>query len=83
MRIVGLGMIIGNVAGISLLLLQKYIQAVPLDPDMYYLDSVPVEIRPWAFVALNAGVIVIAWLILVLPARLASSIDPTKAINYE
>ena len=83
MRIVGLGMIIGNVAGISLLLLQKYTQAVPLDPDMYYLDSVPVEIRPWAFVALNAGVIVIAWLILVLPARLASSIDPTKAINYE
>lgn len=83
MRIVGLGMIIGNVAGISLLLVQKNTHAVPLDPDMYYLNSVPVEIRPWGFVALNVGVIVVAWLILVLPARLASSIDPTKAINYE
>lgn len=83
MRIVGLGMVIGNVTGISLLLVQKYTHAVPLDPDMYYLNSVPVEIQPWAFVALNAGVVVVAWLILVLPARLASSIDPAKTINYE
>jgi len=83
MRIVGLGMIIGNVTGISLLLIQKYTHAVPLDPNMYYLNSVPVEIQPWAFVALNIGVIAVAWLILVLPARLASSIDPAKAINYE
>ncbi len=83
MRLAGLGMIIGNVVGIGLLLLQKYTHAVPLDPDMYYLNSVPVEINVWAFVALNIGVAVVTWVILVLPARLASSIDPAKTVKYE
>ena len=83
LRLVGLGMIIGNVLGIGLLLVQKYTHAVPLDPDMYYLASVPVEIRPWAFVALNAGVFVVAWLILIVPAGVAASTDPAKAIDCE
>ena len=83
MRLVGIGMVIGNVLGIGLLLVQKFTGLIPLDPAMYYLASVPVEIRPWAFVALNAGVVLAAWLILVLPARLASGIDPAKAMNYD
>ncbi len=83
MRLVGLGMIIGNVLGIGLLLIQKHTHIVPLDPEMYYLNSVPVEIQPPAFVALNIGVAAVAWLILVLPARLAASIDPAKAVKYE
>lgn len=83
MRLVGLGMIIGNVLGIGLLLIQTHTHIVPLDPEMYYLNSVPVEIQPPAFVALNIGVAAVAWLILVLPARLAASIDPAKAVKYE
>lgn len=83
MRLVGLGMIIGNVVALTLLLIQQHTQIVPLDPQMYYLSSVPVEIIPSAFVALNIGVAVIAWLVLILPARLASSIDPAKTVNYE
>ena len=80
MRLVGLGMIIGNVLGIGLLLIQKHTHRT-LDPEMYYLNSVPVEIQPPAFVALNIGVAAVAWLILVLPARLAASIDPAKAVK--
>ena len=83
MRLVGRGMLIGNIAGIGLLLIQKYTHTVPLDPEMYYLNSVPVEINPWAFIALNAGVAFVAWLILILPARLASGIDPAKAVKFE
>ena len=83
LRIVGLGMVIGNILGIGLLLVQKHTGAIPLDPEMYYLASVPVEIRPWAIVALNIGVAAAAWLILILPARLASGIDPAKTASYE
>lgn len=83
LRIVGLGMVIGNILGIGLLLVQKHTGAIPLDPEMYYLASVPVEIRPWAMVALNIGVAAAAWLILILPARLASGIDPAKTASYE
>lgn len=83
MRLVGLGMLAGNVAGIGLLLVQKFTGAIPLDPEMYYLSSVPVEIRPLDFVLLNIGVAVVAWQVLVLPARLASGIDPAKAMNFD
>lgn len=82
LRLVGLGMIIGNILGIGLLLIQKTTGLIRLDPEMYYLNSVPVEIVPWEMMAVNAGVIIVAWLILILPARLASTIDPAKATFY-
>lgn len=83
MRLVGIGMVIGNVIGIGLLVLQKHTHIIPLDPEMYYLDSVPVEINIWSMLALNFGVIAVSWLILILPARLASNIDPAKTMNYQ
>ncbi len=83
MRIVLRGMIIGNVLGLGLLLIQKYTHIVPLDPEAYYLNCVPVEIRPWGFIALNVGLAVASWLVLWIPARTASSVDPAKTINFE
>ncbi len=77
------GMIIGNVAGLGLALLQRYTHLLPLDPEMYYLPYVPFEINWWAMLALNAGVAVAAWLIVILPARLASRIDPASTMRYE
>lgn len=83
MRIVLRGMIAGNILGLGLLLIQKYTRMIPLDPEAYYLNCVPVEIRPWSFVALNLGVALAAWLVLWIPARTASSVDPAKTINFE
>lgn len=50
---------------------------------MYYLSSVPATLEPWGLVALNVGVVAISWLVLVVPARLASRIDPATAVKYE
>ncbi len=83
MRIVAIGLIIGNILGIGLLLIQKYTAAIPLDPSMYYLNAVPVEIRPWWFILLNLGVIAAAWHILYIPARSASTVSPSRAIDYD
>lgn len=83
MRLVGLGMLIGNVLAISLLLIQNHTHIVKLDPEMYYLDAVPVEIHPLWFVLLNVGMAAVAWLILILPARLASGVDPASAVKFE
>ena len=83
MRLVGLGMITGNVAAIGLLLIQEHTHIIPLDPEMYYLKWVPVEIVAWQFVLLNVGVALACWLIMVLPSHLASRISPVEAIKYE
>lgn len=83
LRLVVMGLIAGNIAGIGLLLVQEYTRLLPLDPEMYYLDSVPVEIVPWHFVVMNIGVVAVSWLILMIPATVASHTDPSKAIESD
>jgi lipoprotein-releasing system permease protein len=83
MRLVGLGMIFGNVFALAIIWLQDKYHFVPLNPDMYYLSHVPVEINVVGIVLINIGVALFAWLTLVLPARFASSVNPAKTMRYE
>ena len=77
------GLIIGNILGIGLCLLQQFTGLVSLDPEMYYLTKVPVKIEILPLILLNIGVMLISLMILYLPARSASKIDPTKSMRYE
>lgn len=82
-RVVGLGLLIGNLVGIGLLLLQKYLHLVPLDPEAYFLTYVPVRLG-WESVALlNAGALLLSWLLMQLPASLVSRISPARTMRYE
>jgi lipoprotein-releasing system permease protein len=83
LRLVGMGMIIGNAVGIILLLIQQKTGIIALSPEMYYLKAVPVEISVLYFVLLNIGVAFVAWLILIVPSHFASSVDPSNAMRYE
>lgn len=83
LKIVGLGMIIGNAVALGIIWLQHTFRFLPLNPDMYYLDSVPFSLSWQAFAVLNISVAAGAWLILILPARLASGIDPATTVRYE
>lgn len=83
MRLVGLGIIFGNIFAIALLWLQQKYAIIPLDPEMYYLSAVPVHINGWAFATIDVGTLLVAWLVLVLPARMASAVSPAKTMRYE
>lgn len=83
LRIVGLGMLIGNAIALSIIGIQNASHILPLNPEMYYLDSVPFEISWVQLLTLNGAAIVGAWLILILPARLAASVDPASTMRYE
>lgn len=83
LKIVGVGMIIGNAVGIGLLYIQDKFHIATLDSEMYYLKYVPVEINWLNFLYLNIGVVVISWMILILPSRLASGISPVVTIRFE
>lgn len=82
-RVVGLGLLIGNLVGIGLLMLQKYLHLVPLDPEAYFLTYVPVRLDWDSLVLLNAGALLLSWLLMQLPASLVSRISPARTMRYE
>lgn len=83
LKIVGIGMLIGNATGLGLLYIQQKYHVATLDPDMYYLKYVPVEIDWTHILYLNIGVVIISWLILILPSRVASGISPAVTMRFE
>jgi len=82
-RILIRGLIIGNIVGLGLLYIQRATGIIPLNPDAYYLDHVPVEIQWSVILALNVAIIVLSLFMLLLPSAIITTIPPSKAIRYE
>ena len=84
MRIILLGMLIGNTVGLVLCFLQNAFHLVKLDAAAYYVSFVPISI-PWAMLAtINACVLLICLLVLLIPATFVSKrITPVSAIKFE
>lgn len=77
------GMFWGNVIGLSLCAIQKLTGLVTLDPQNYYLDTVPIAFD-WTFIiAVNVVMFLISALVLIVPSGLISRIHPTKAMRFE
>lgn len=77
------GMLWGNVIGLLLCTLQYYFHLVPLDPEAYYVNFVPVLFN-WTFILiLNAGAFVVSFLMMIMPSYLISKLSPSKIIRYE
>ncbi len=81
--IIGRGMVVGNVLGIGLCLLQNHFGIVRLDASTYYVSVAPVEIS-WPLVLLvNVLTFVIATMALLLPSFVVSHIHPARSIRFE
>ena len=80
--IIGRGIIIGNIIGLLLCYMQQQFKIVAIDPEMYYMDRVPIEFS-WLLVPMNIAMFIISVAALVLPSMLISTIEPTKAIKFE
>ena len=79
----GKGMLIGNVLGIGLVLLQKYTGLVKLDAATYYVSTVPVELNLFFVLLLNIATLLVSVLVLIAPSYLISHIHPAKSMRYE
>ena len=77
------GMFWGNVIGLGLCALQKYTGWVTLDPQNYYLDTVPVSFNWFFIVFVNVIMFILSALVLIIPSGLISRIHPTKAMRFE
>lgn len=83
MLIVGKGLLWGNILAFLLIFLQKQFGLITLDPQVYYVEQVPLLIN-WSYVLLiNLSTLVISVLVLVLPSLLISRINPIKSIRFD
>lgn len=81
--LVGKGMLLGNVLGLSIVALQYFTQIIPLEAATYYVSYVPMAF-PWGgLVALNIGVLLVAWVIMLAPSAIVSQISPAKVMHFE
>lgn len=82
-RIALIGMLIGNIIMLSLIYVQGNTHFLPLDPESYYIDFVPVSISWFSIVALNFGVLLVMYFVLILPSRFVAGISPAETMRYE
>lgn len=82
-RIALKGIVIGNVIGISLALIQHWFRIVRLNPATYYLDAVPTQIELGWMLILNTGIAAVMFLIITLPAWFTKKITPTVLLKTD
>ena len=82
-RILLIGMLIGNIVGLGFCWLQQATGFIHLNPETYYLSSVPIELRWGMMLALNAGAFALWTLMLLIPTAIINGIRPSKSIRFE
>lgn len=81
--IVGRGLVIGNLLAFLLIFIQKQFGLVTLDPQVYYVEQVPLLIN-WSYIILlNLCALLISVCVLVIPSLLISRISPIKSIRFD
>ena len=81
--LIGLGLLWGNLIGISLLLIQYFFSPLKLDPSIYYVSEVPIYLHLGYIIIVNIGILITCLLMLLVPSYIVSRISPIKAIKFE
>jgi len=80
--LIGRGLLIGNVIGIGLCLVQMYTGAITLDPESYYVATVPINLDVFHILILNAGTMLVTIFMMTLPSMIISRISPADSIRF-
>ena len=81
--LIGKGMLWGNLIGLGCCWLQAQFQLVKLDPEVYYLEAVPIDTSLSLWLLLNGGTLLVSMLMMLGPSCLITRIDPAKSIRFE
>jgi lipoprotein-releasing system permease protein len=77
------GVLLGTALGYLLCWIQKTFNLVSLPPEIYFINSLPVDMRPLDFIAVALAAMLLTFLATVYPARRAAQLSPVEAIRYE
>jgi len=81
--LIGKGLLRGNIIALSLCLIQYYFGIFKLNPEVYYLTKVPIDISILFVLIINLGTLFVTLLMLIGPSYLIANISPAKIIRYE
>ena len=81
-HLIGRGLLYGNSIAFLLCFIQWKFALLKLDPLVYYLDKVPVEMNPVSWILVNLVTFVVCMISLIVPSYVVTKISPTKAIRF-
>jgi ABC-type transport system, involved in lipoprotein release, permease component len=81
--LIGKGMIWGNIIGLAICFIQSQFNVVKLDPSVYYVEAVPIDLSLSSFILLNIGTLAAAMLMMLGPSYVITKIDPARSIRFE
>ena len=80
-RILGQGFAVGNVLSLTLVAIQSTWQCVPLDPEAYYVDAVPVLLDAPRIVGMELVAFGLCVVAMLLPALWSARIRPSRTLR--
>ncbi len=78
----GIGTTFGVVTGLAVCTGLSWF-GLRLDPDVYYIDRLPINVSGWDFLAVAVSAMTICTLATLIPAAAASTIRPVEGLRYE
>jgi lipoprotein-releasing system permease protein len=82
--LVGLvGLLTGSALGLLVCWLQIQYHLFPLDPTVYIIPAIPIEIRVTDFIAITVATMLLCYGAAIYPAYRAASLQPAEAIRWE
>lgn len=77
------GLLIGNGIAFLFCYLQSSYQLLPLDPESYYMNSVPIQWDAPTWIMVNALTILLVSFMMSIPTLLITKIEPNEALNFK
>ena len=81
--IIDKGIVLGDALALLLGWIQHHYHIVHLDSASYSMDTVPIDLNPWIFIAISTATLAICLLALLLPTAYISRIEPAKTIKFD
>ena len=79
--LVGKGMAIGNALALLFCFIQKTTHMISLNPENYYVSSVPVNVDILSVLAADVLSFVVIMLLLLIPCLFISKVDPAQTVR--
>lgn len=76
------GLVLGNMIGLAVALLQQKYGFISLPEDAYYIPQVAVDIVWWQIALVNIGTFIVCFTVLLIPIIIVKKVQPVKAIQF-